>query len=49
VFEILVTCLRPRGAQILKWLGDGMLAIFPLEDVRPRRRVARGSTQRSKR
>ena len=30
VFETLATCLRPRGAQILKFLGDGMLAIFPL-------------------
>ena len=34
VFETLATCLRPRGAQILKFLGDGMLAIFPFEDAR---------------
>jgi adenylate cyclase len=34
VFETLAPCLRPRGAQILKFLGDGMLAIFPFEDGR---------------
>ena len=34
VFETLATCLRPRGAQILKFMGDGMLAIFPFDDVR---------------
>ncbi len=34
VFETLAGCLRPRGAQILKFLGDGMLAIFPFDDVR---------------
>ena len=34
VFEVLATCLRTAGAQILKFLGDGMLAIFPFEDLR---------------
>jgi adenylate cyclase len=30
IFEILTAALRPRGGQVLKFLGDGMLAIFPL-------------------
>jgi adenylate cyclase len=34
VFETLAASLRPRGAQILKFLGDGMLAIFRFDDVR---------------
>src|SRR5262249_17914714 len=34
VFETMAACLRPRGAQILKFLGDGMLAIFPFDDAR---------------
>jgi adenylate cyclase len=34
VFETMATCLRPRGAQILKFMGDGMLAIFPFDDMR---------------
>src|SRR5215813_2442302 len=25
--------LRPRGGEVLKFLGDGMLAIFPFEDA----------------
>lgn len=29
VFEILTAALRPRGGQVLKFLGDGMLATFP--------------------
>jgi adenylate cyclase len=33
VFETLATSLRPRGAQILKFMGDGMLAIFPFDDT----------------
>jgi adenylate cyclase len=33
VFETMAACLRPRGAQILKFMGDGMLAIFPFEGV----------------
>jgi adenylate cyclase len=32
VFEALTAALRPRGGQVLKFLGDGMLAIFPLDD-----------------
>ena len=31
VFETLTASLRPRGGQVLKFLGDGMLAIFPFE------------------
>jgi adenylate cyclase len=42
VFETLATCLRPRGAQILKFLGDGMLAIFPFENVRPQETCRQG-------
>ena len=30
VFEILTASLRKRGGQVLKFMGDGMLAIFPL-------------------
>jgi adenylate cyclase len=33
VFETLTASLRPRGGQVLKFLGDGMLAIFPFEDA----------------
>jgi adenylate cyclase len=33
VFETLAAALRPHDAQILKFLGDGMLAIFPFEDA----------------
>jgi len=33
VFETLTAALRPRQGQVLKFLGDGMLAIFPCEDV----------------
>src|SRR5207302_6375708 len=33
VFEALTASLRSRGAQVLKFLGDGMLAIFPFEDA----------------
>ena len=32
VFETLTASLRPRGGQVLKFLGDGMLAIFPFHD-----------------
>jgi adenylate cyclase len=35
VFETIAAPLRPRGGQVLKFLGDGMLAIFPLADVAP--------------
>jgi adenylate cyclase len=30
VFEALTAALRSRGGQVLKFMGDGMLAIFPL-------------------
>jgi adenylate cyclase len=33
VFEALTAALRPRGAQVLKFLGDGMLASFAFEDA----------------
>jgi adenylate cyclase len=32
VFEALTASLRPRGGEVLKFLGDGMLAIFPFDD-----------------
>ncbi len=33
IFETLAAPLRPRGGEILKFLGDGMLAIFPFDDM----------------
>jgi adenylate cyclase len=33
VFETVTASLRPRGGEVLKFLGDGMLAIFPFEDA----------------
>jgi len=33
VFEALTASLRPRGGEVLKFLGDGILAIFPFEDT----------------
>jgi adenylate cyclase len=33
IFEVLTAALRPRGGQVLKFLGDGMLAIFPCVDA----------------
>jgi adenylate cyclase len=33
IFETLTAALRPRGGQVLKFLGDGMLAIFPFVDT----------------
>ncbi len=33
VFEAVTAALRPRGGQVLKFLGDGMLAIFPVADA----------------
>jgi adenylate cyclase len=33
VFEILTAPLRERGGQVLKFIGDGMLAIFPFEEA----------------
>ena len=32
VFEILAASLRERGGQVLKFIGDGMLATFPFEE-----------------
>ena len=32
MFETLTAPLRPRGGQVLKFLGDGMLASFPFDD-----------------
>ena len=40
VFETLTASLRPRSGQVLKFLGDGMLAIFPFEDA-TRERICR--------
>ena len=33
VFEILTASLRPRGGQVLKFIGDGMLATFSFEEA----------------
>jgi adenylate cyclase len=33
VFEVLTQSLRKRGAQVLKFLGDGMLATFSVDDA----------------
>ena len=33
IFETLTASLRSRGGQVLKFLGDGMLAIFPFDDA----------------
>ena len=33
MFEILTASLRERGGQVLKFIGDGMLAIFPFEEA----------------
>ena len=33
IFETLTASLRRRGGEVLKFLGDGMLAIFPFEDA----------------
>ncbi len=33
VFETLTAALRPRQGQVLKFLGDGMLATFPCEEA----------------
>ena len=35
VIETMSTVLRPRGGQVLKFLGDGMLAIFALANATP--------------
>jgi adenylate cyclase len=33
VFEALAAPLRPSGGQVLKFIGDGMLAIFPFDNA----------------
>ena len=33
VFEALTAALRPRGGQVLKFIGDGMLATFSFEEA----------------
>jgi adenylate cyclase len=33
IFETLTASMRPRGGQVLKFLGDGMLATFPFVDA----------------
>jgi adenylate cyclase len=33
VFETLTATLRPRGGQVLKFIGDALLAIFPFDDA----------------
>ena len=33
MFEILTASLRERGGQVLKFIGDAMLAIFPFEEA----------------
>ncbi|HEY3620913.1 MAG TPA: adenylate/guanylate cyclase domain-containing protein [Roseiarcus sp.] len=33
IFEILTASLRPRGGQVLKFIGDAMLATFPFEEA----------------
>ena len=33
VFETLTSALRPRGGQVLKFIGDGMLATFSFEEA----------------
>jgi adenylate cyclase len=33
VFEILTASLRERGGQVLKFIGDAMLAIFPFDEA----------------
>jgi adenylate cyclase len=42
IFEMLTASLRPHGGQVLKFLGDGMLAIFPFEDA-TRNHTCRGA------
>jgi adenylate cyclase len=33
VFESLTAALRARGGEVLKFIGDGMLAVFPFEET----------------
>jgi adenylate cyclase len=34
-FEGLVDCVHRHGGEVLKFVGDGMLAIFPISDTQP--------------
>ena len=43
IFEILAAALRPRGGEVLKFLGDGMLASFTFVDVTRRQTGGRRS------
>ena len=49
VFEILTASLRERGGQVLKFIGDGMLAIFSFDEATGPRLAAARSTPRSRR
>ena len=49
VFESLTAALRARGGQVLKFIGDGMLAIFPFEEADAPRPAGARSTPRSRR
>ena len=42
VFEALAAPLRRRGGQVLKFLGDGLLATFPFDDT-TRQKTCRGA------
>ena len=44
IFETLTASLRPRGGEVLKFLGDGMLAIFPFMDT-TREQICRRSLE----
>ena len=46
VFEILTASLRARGGQVLKFIGDGMLATFSFEEVELRGDVPSGARRR---
>jgi adenylate cyclase len=49
IFESLTAPLRGRGGQVLKFLGDGMLATFPIGAAGPQQSCGKRSTRRSRR
>ena len=49
VFEILTAALRERGGQVLKFIGDAMLATFPFEEADRGETCGARLTPRSKR